>query len=226
MKFSELATAFKDIFFDILGYLLPGLFILGTIFISLSNEYNDNIHKYINTNTTMVLMMFAYIISYVIFGFSEIKLSALSYYTKKENTVYNNIKSDEVYWQVLEILKEQTKLSLQDPKVRNIRNLCMSFVPSSDKKIYEFMFRGELCNNIATAIILFDIIFLVNLLLSIWNLNVIELATNYIIFYVALNFLIFPLEKARFRFWSISMRIVFPIFLANHYKDSSTTNSN
>jgi hypothetical protein len=222
MKFSELASAFKDIFFDILGYLLPGLFILGSIFVSLSSNYYNTVHKYVNSNNTIIFIVLAYIVSYVIFGFSEIKLSILNYYKKKHDALFDKIKSDEVYLRVLEILKEQTKLSLRDPEVRNIRNLCMSFVPKSDKKIYEFMFRGELCNNIATAIILYDIILLVNLLLAVWELNVIELSTIYIIFYVALNFLLFPLEKARFRFWSISMRIVFPIFLANYIKDNST----
>ncbi|WP_343670060.1 hypothetical protein [Chitinophaga sp.] len=216
--------SFKEFIWDIIGYLLPGSYILIILSACVNNEFF--VFPSLGTSPTdlypFIFLVVSYLLGYVVYGFGWLKESILGKYSYVKRIEANVARRKE-----FSISKEFISKSLQNKgstydlstaTVREIRNIAMSFAPESDQKIYTFTFRSELSNQTANASI---VVGFLGLLFSIFKsipLHIFKTDTAHIMIYVCLIICYFFLNQTRNRFYDIAMGLPFSIFTANQIK--------
>lgn len=211
--------SFKEFIWDIIGYLLPGSYLL----ILLSVCVNDEFFVYPSLCTKengfypFVFLVISYLLGYVVYGFGcwkENILGKRSYVT----TIEENVSKRQAFEYAKELLsKELTSKNLTDKlnagSVRDVRNLVMSFIPESDQKIYTFTFRSDLANHTANISIIVGILGLIFSILH-WATTILIFKTDisHIIIYICLIMAYFFLRETRNRFYRISIGLPFSIY--------------
>lgn len=244
MNPAKLIEAIEKIFLELLGFLLPGLVLLYSFYFFLNLDYQNLFPNLTQTNE-FVLASFAYILGYIIYGMALFRDSVVPKFnsllsgkkleiilkisTPKEELpkISKSLEFELCQKIVKKLFKDDYgRLIVDEGKINDIspnslRNILMSYVPDSDKKIYTFMFRAELCNhlNIVTALIF--IIALFSFLIDILGFEpLFNTSASFIVIYLLFLAIGFFLHKTRMRFYSIAMRIPFSIFIAEYYKKS------
>jgi hypothetical protein len=216
--------SFKEFIWDIIGYLLPGCFVLILFYGTVNDKYlfQPDLKIMEDKYFFFVLIILAYLIGYVVYGLGCIKerLFGKFSYTKK---IERNISERQAFQYSKEILsKELEKKQLNDKlstgSVRDIRNLVMSFIPESDQKIYTFTFRSDLANHTGNISLVFGFLGLVFSsfpgLKSLYFKN----DSGHIILYVILILSYFLLRETRNRFYHVSIGLPFSIYTSNSLK--------
>ncbi len=159
MDISKLVEALKEFFLEILGYLIPGLMLIICVYISLQDKTKHYLSQSPLIND-LLLIVFGYVFGYVLYGIAHTRDNIMRKIIKR---IKRNNKLDEIEQKISEMQVFKTSLGIlkkmlniefssgsNDIKktVRDVRSLVMSFIPGSDKKIYTFMFRSELCNHL------------------------------------------------------------------------------
>lgn len=217
--------ALKEFFFDIIGYFIPGFLIilLSKLLISINFNLENNVY---------VTIILSYLLGYVLFSITLIKdkwVDKISEWSEDSNCklcelikkqiiskykIEKKLLTDDTYIIASKYIKEETSKDSNVLKSFNsFRSYAMSVAPLSDKKVYTFMFRAELFNQIHTISILGFFVVLIKSLSFLWtNKCFIETFEWQLIllFFV----LIITLRKGWQRFYGISMRIPFSIYLA------------
>lgn len=221
MKINDFVLSIKELFFEILGFFLPGIFLLILlVFLFFGSNGLTTINmKYIE----FLIIILSYILGYIIYG-ARLLLTLIhetieisNFYEKQRKSTYV-IKTEEIIKRNYDIFFDTDNKS-NKRHILDLRNFAMSCT-NCDRKIYTFIFRSDLCKHISTslmivnAIIIFDLVLLILLNSSFLEITI----KTHIIFLICSIFPIFALEKAHLRFYKIGISIVFPQFISNENK--------
>lgn len=216
--------SFKEFIWDIIGYLIPGsyIIILGSVLINeeyfiapASGSISNDFYPYI-------FVIISYLLGHVAYGFGWLKEEIFrekSFTKKIEENVSKRkafILSKELISKSL--LEKGITDDLSTATVRDLRSIAMSYSPDQDQKIYTFTFRSELSNQTGNISIVFGLLGLIFSIFKFLPIHLFHTGTKYIIVYVILIICYFLLRETRNRFYSISIGLPFSIFTANATK--------
>jgi len=208
MKF-DFINSLKEFFFDIIGFLVPGLIVI----VIVNHVFGIFFIKNIESLESIVI---GYVIGYIVFSFSLIKdkiidkLPPSLKISSSKEVIADLSKGDN-----FKLASERINNSLKGGKeklvnYKSLRNYAMSVTPESDQKVFTFMFRAELFNQLHTVSLLFFIILTVMYILSFF-----ELVNNVNYYLWGLFFILtLTLRQGWKRFYTISMNIPFSLYLA------------
>ncbi|WP_423147921.1 hypothetical protein [Rubrolithibacter danxiaensis] len=222
------AESFKEFIWDIVGYFVPGLYLLIILSICIDANYfyQSKFLSLSDKEVSLGIYFIAYILGYVIYGLSEIKekwLGDRSYTKKKEaevkgrDTYANAVSIMET--RLLPLINRQVNLR----SVREARNLAMSTAPEADQKVYTFMFRSELSRHIANVSAIIAVTGLLSSLMHIWFTfpPAIKTDAHTVTLYILLLLSYFFLRETRNRFYAIAIGLPFSIFLSKQLSHAS-----
>lgn len=216
--------SFKEFIWDIIGYLLPGSYILILLSVCINEQYfvTSSLGDGKNDFFYFIFIVISYLLGHVVYGFGWFKEELLGRYSYVKK-IEAKVATRKAFTLSKELLSKSLKEKgvtedFSNATVRDLRNIAMSFVPDQDQKIYTFTFRSELSNQ--TANISFIIGFL-GLIFSIFSsilFSLFKTDTAYIILYVCLIICYFFLRQTRNRFYAISVGLPFSIYTSNAIK--------
>lgn len=233
MKIDDALSTLKNLFLDVIGYFLPGFTFLFLTYMSLSDGLKASVNSMASVdNFDVIAVILSYVMGYVLFGISESEIISLPKFFpfirkwRSENyiTRTNDLITKSFEYK-LALVKLSSKLgvdvdleTMKGLTVNQVRNFAMSYVPEVDNKIYNLMYRAELSKNIATGL---RIIFIIGALSWLWTLfsneSVAFRTDNYSMLAYSLCLVAsFFLDRSKERFFSIAMRVVFPIFICKY----------
>jgi hypothetical protein len=216
--------SFKELLWDIIGYLIPGSYLLILLSVCINERLflSSKINIPESELSTFAFVIVAYLLGHVVYGFSffKEKRRGVKSYTKKIEESIMNKKS--IVWskQILKSKFEKLNISedFSQTSVRDLRNIVMSFIPESDQKIYTFTFRADISNNTANISLIvgvFGLVFsFIQLIFS--EFLFFNLGTEYYLLYSLLIIVSFFLKETRNRFYAISIGVPFSIFTAKN----------
>lgn len=210
--------AIKEFFFDIIGFIIPGIIfiIVGVFLFDLRIEQLQKINVYI-------IIIIAYVFGYIIFSISLIKDDLFDIISKKINInsrekIIDYLSKGKTFEEASSIIRKNKEVDFSDKlDYRPLRNIVISSIPDSEKKIYTFMFRAELFNQLHTISIISIIVILLGLIFSGFNFDFIRSGHN-IIFVIILLVCVLTLRQGWKRFYSIAMSIPFSIYIEKFKK--------
>jgi hypothetical protein len=219
--------SFKEFIWDIIGYLLPGSFLLILLSSCVDNQYfiNSSISALNRNYNAYIFIIISYLLGYVTYGFGWLKERILGKYSYVKK-IEAKISKREAFSLAKDLIAKaltskgvSNDLHKPSVSVRDIRSIAMSFIPEHDQKIYTFTFRSELSNQIANISIVVGFIGLVSRF-SQHKIpcNVFHTGPKYIILYVSLFIIYFLLRETRNRFYAIAIGLPFSIYTAKMIK--------
>lgn len=238
MDLSKALEGIEKLFLEILGYLLPGLAL-----VFLASSLIDKAAGTFSVDLSQIgsweLIAAGYVLGYIVYGLALVKdefvksivLKFVNWVRKKmrkgeikskRSLIEDNIEGSpevEIVRSALKELLKAVKKSTNDMNLHQLRNLAMSYVPQSDRKVYTFMFRADLCDHIGTLALVVGLwgflghytnrFFSQGLLLSTQEFS--------IYWYAGLVLASYFLAKTHTRFLSIALSIPFSMFIAQYY---------
>lgn len=206
---SDLIKSLKEFFFDIIGFLVPGIIVLVIVGYIVDKNIEIKSDKY-------VLLAVSYVIGYLIFALTLVKESLMNTIKCKHSN--KNVIAELEKLDSFKVGKEMIilQLSVGKEKISNyksFRNFAMSIVPESAEKIYLFMFRSELFNQLHTISLFTLFYFIYNLIASLIKNQV---TTETILFTTLFILSSLTLRRGWERFYRISMNIPFVMYLAKN----------
>lgn len=212
--------SFKEFVWDIIGYLLPGSFLLIILSACVDIAFFFDA-AIINEKTNLfpfAFIVISYLLGHVVYGFGWLKERTLKRwsYTKK---IEKSVSARDAFKLSKELIIKALAAKgvvndLRNATVRDVRNLAMSFVPEADQKVYSFTFRSELSNHIGNISWVVGLLGIVSFFWKNIPLKIFLTTTNHIILYVCLIFAYILLRETRNRFYAISIGIPFSIYTA------------
>ncbi|HEX5152790.1 MAG TPA: hypothetical protein VFW07_15170 [Parafilimonas sp.] len=216
--------SFKEFIWDIIGYLLPGSYVLILLSVCINQEYFISTSLGINTNDfyPFIFIVISYLLGHVAYGFGVWKeeiLGKRSYVKKIETKIAMRkafVLSKALISKALHAKGVTDDLS--NATVRDLRSIAMSFIPEHDQKIYTFTFRSDISNQTGNISILIGALGLLSFFLKFIPLHIFKTDMTHLIIYVCLIICYFFLRQTRNRFYAISMALPFSIYTANATK--------
>lgn len=222
--------SFKEFIWDIIGYLLPGSFVLILLSVCVNQKYFVTTLHLSNVNDFQpyILIVVSYLLGHVTYGFGWFKdkmLNRIKYLNKY--SYVKNIEASVAKRKAYTISKELVTKALQskgvtddlsNTSVRDLRNIVMSFIPESDQKIYTFTFRSELSNQSGNISIVIGTLGLLSSIFTFIPLNIFKTDLTHIILYICLIICYFFLRQTRNRFYAIALGLPFSIYIAKVIK--------
>lgn len=246
MDLSKFIEVIKDFFLDILGYLIPGIFFILVCNFCLLCEYQDIFVFSESSYDVSIIIVFSYVVGHILYGAAiwrdELKIRIMNsssfskimskkfFYTNFRITnpklALKEIEDSKEFQFCIKLLKESNPEIvdyLDNSKKENfkpVRNILMSAYPNSEKKIYTFMFRSDMCNHISVSLFIITLLGIISFLFSIFGFPALLNNGN---LYLFLYFILFPLiimalSKTRMRFYIIAYSLIFPIFTSDKLK--------
>ncbi|CAM3715151.1 hypothetical protein MUGA111182_04830 [Mucilaginibacter galii] len=222
--------SFKEFVWDIIGYFIPGLYLLLILSVCINPKYfyHSNLISSTTNEMSPVVCFLAYILGYIIYGYSELKerkMGKRSYLKLKENEA----KVRKTYINALDILKNKPlppgMTAIDFDSLREVRNIMMSLSPEADQKIYTFMFRSELSRHIGNVSITIGCFGLLHSIAKhcFVQLDFFKSGSHFWILYLALIGSYFLLRETRNRFYAIALSLPFSIYLSKQLTNGATT---
>jgi len=216
--------SFKEFIWDIIGYLLPGSYILILLSVCINQEFfvAPSLGTSTNDFYPFIFLIVSYLLGHVVYGFGWAKeelLGKYSYVKKIEANVSTRIAfllSKKLISKAL--LTKGITDDLSTASLRDVRSIAMSYIPEHDQKIYTFTFRSDLSNQTGNISIVVGISGLVFSFFKSIPLDLFKTDTSHVIMYVCLIICYFFLRKTRNRFYAISIGLPFSIYTANATK--------
>lgn len=222
--------SFKEFVWDIIGYFIPGLFLLIIVSICINPVYFYHSELLLPSDKEIspIVYFLAYILGYVIYGFSEWKehlLGKKSYTHLEEEAV----STEKTYLSCLQIFKAMPlpkglTTAIDFGSFREARNFFMSLSPEADQKVYTFMFRSELSRHIGNVSLVLGVTGLIFSFLK-WifpNLPPLFYSGGHFwLLYILLLISYILLRVTRNRFYGVALVIPFSIYLAKQFDDGT-----
>jgi len=218
MDFTVFIEWLKDFVWDILGYLLPGLFILVLSSVVVKPEYfvSSPIVVFKPELYPLIFFIVCYTLGFLTHGLSLIwdKLFSIKWLNWMglnlvERTTSKLLEKAEFIYakQLIETkLNEQkvdtTKVQLD---ISGVRNVILSNQPEMVKTVYMFIFRSEFANRIGIVCLTVGLFGLIDFFIK--RLDLFQSDFKYLILYVLLLISYFALRMVRARFYEIAMKI-------------------
>ena len=222
MDVKNFFDSFKDFFWDIIGYLLPGLYLLFLLSVCIVPEryYTSEIIKSQPELSIFALIVLSYILGYLIYGVGVIKDKRLGKFssTKKIEEKTRDKAEFKLSKEIVRKYITANNLSTvvpDDIKTRDLRNIVMPFVSEVDNKTYTFMFRSDLCKHIGNTSLIVGVLGLINNLIE-WkwtHISLFKTGFDYIILYSILIVSYFFFRATRNYFYSIAIKIPFSAYI-------------
>ncbi len=215
----------KEFIWDIIGYFLPGAYLIILLAFSLGEAYL--IHPKIFANTEMMWPLFiisSYLLGHVTYGLGQLKENLLgrwSYTRKKEKEV--SLKpAFKTSKELLEkaLIAKGVNQDLNNASVRDVRSLIMSFAPETDQKVYTFTFRSDLSNQIGNISALVGLLAILSSFISRLQPRVFVVDRPHLLLYFCLLLSYIFVRQARNRFYSISISVPFSVYTAKELKST------
>lgn len=212
--------SFKEFVWDIIGYLLPGSYLLILLSIIIKKDYF--VYPTIGTKSNdfypFIFIVISYLLGYSIYGLGVMKENILGKYSYIKK-IERNVENRKAFSLSKELLSKslQTKGitdDLSDTSLRDIRSIVMSFVPEHDQKIYTFTFRADLSNQIGNVSMMLGVLALIFSILKPFSLDIFNTAISHYVIYVCLIISYFLLRETRNKFYAISLGLPFSIYTA------------
>jgi hypothetical protein len=242
MDLSKALEGIERLLLEILGYLLPGFALLFLLVNLIDQPFKQFFIVFFHFNE-WGLVAVAYVLGYIIYGSALVKdalvksivLNSINWIKKKigksEIKSLRTLLDDRILQSTeVEVTKSILKKLLANSipnisesidcmSLSSLRNLAMSYVPQSDRKIYTFMFRAELSNHTETITFVFGLWGFLGLCTSrFFNQNLLLSSQEpYIYWYATLILTSYFLAKTKARFLGIALSIPFSIFIAEYY---------
>lgn len=215
--------SFKEFIWDIIGYLLPGSYLLILLSVCINQNYFMAAPNNIFTDFyPYIFIVISYLLGHATYGLGLLKEELLgdNSYLKKIEIEIKNRKAFVLSKDILSktLISKGRDGDLSNATVREVRNIIMSFIPEYDQKIYGFMFRSEVSNQSGNISILIGIL---GLFFSIFNCapaNPFISDIPHITLYIILIIIYIFLRKTRNRFYAIAIGLPFSIYTANSIK--------
>ncbi len=212
--------SFKEFIWDIIGYLLPGSYILILLSVCVKPEYF--ISSAIGTSKddyySFIFIVISYLLGYVAYGFGWAKENLLGKYSyvKQIEAKVATRKAFSLSKQLISksLEKKDVTDDLSGATVRDLRSIAMSFIPEHDQKIYTFTFRSDLSNQIGNISIITGIFGMLFSIVKPSSLSIFKTDSAHVIIYVCLFICYFFLRQTRNRFYAISIGLPFSIYTA------------
>lgn len=219
--FRSFFDSFKEFIWDIIGYLIPGLYSVILILFFINESYNIAIPVVFQGNEILILIVVSYVLGYIIYGLGDLKekIRGNNSYSKR---ILNPISSSIVFKESKRIMgakdskQESFNKDLESIDVRGLRNIVMSYVPEADQKIYTFTFRSELSRHTGLISLIIGCLGMVFTLIQCkWpQIDLFKTEITYILFYLLLVVSYFLLREPRDKFYRIAMTMPFNLFVA------------
>jgi hypothetical protein len=229
MDVKNFFDSFKDFFWDIIGYFLPGLYLLLLLSSCVLPErfYYTEILKSNSDLYVFIFVVLSYILGYLVYGVGVLKDKLFGSYSSSQKIEKKTQETAE-FKLSKELMKnyitehQLTTTIDDDIKTRSLRNLVMPFVPEVDNKTYTFMFRSDLCKHIGNISLLIGILGYLNKLVDwFWgSLPVFKVDSAYLILYSILILSYFLFRATRNYFYSIAIKIPFSAYITIREKRS------
>lgn len=237
--------SFKEFIWDILIYLLPGIYLIMILSICIkhSNDLPSSLVINDSEEAKIFLIILGYILGHVIAGFGYFKESLKKrkrikfflgkpYREKIESEILQRtdfITCKNIIEQKLQANNGTSSLNMT---LREIKNIVLGYSPGLDQQVYTFTFRSEFCNHIGNVslivlflVILFEClnIFLEQIAKVIdvgYSIQMDIFKTDYftIVIYVLLLISYYLLRFPRNRFYDLSQRLPFGVYIAKEVK--------
>jgi hypothetical protein len=219
--------SFKELIWDIIGYFLPGFFLLLLLSVCVQSQFFlESSMKGFDDLDGLVLFVVSYVLGFVIYGFGFLKEQVLgkhSYKTKLENSIKERNDFHDVHKIVEEKIESETGSPHSKPYgVRELRNIVMR--KEDEQKVYTFTFRSDLSANIGNTLFMLGFMGLVQSV-SHWlfhwpstSSGLFKSGQEFLLLYPIMIVAYFLLRYTRNRFYDIAMRLPFSIFLAQKLK--------
>lgn len=218
-----LFDSFKEFIWDIIGYLLPGSFLL--ILLSITVDERNLYYSYFTDDQhnlfLYVFVVISYLLGYVIYGIGLLKeqLFRKMKWGSYEDTIETDISQKEIFKQCLRIYIAREKVkNVQvsgDLTLRELRTNVMSFVPEADQKIYTFRSRSDLANHIGNISVLYGIFGVICWILNLlFDCEIVFTDAKFVFLYFILILSYYILRSTRNRFYDIAMRLPLSIYMA------------
>lgn len=216
--------SFKEFIWDIIGYLLPGSYILILLSACVNGDFfvSPSIGASTNEFYPFVFIVISYLLGHVAYGFGWFKegiLGKYSYVKQIEAKVASRkgfVLSKQLISKAL--LAKGVTDDLSNATVRDLRSIAMSYIPEHDQKIYTFTFRSDLSNQTGNISIVVGILGIIFSIFKGIPLQLFKTDTKHIIMYMCLIICYFFLRQTRNRFYAISVGLPFSIYTANATK--------
>ena len=216
--------SFKEFIWDIIGYLLPGSYILILLSVCINEQYfvTTSLGNGTNDFLPFIFIVVSYLLGHVAYGFGWFKeelLGKYSYVKKIEARVATR-KAFALSKELISnsLLTKGITEDFSNTTVRDLRSIAMSFIPEQDQKIYTFTFRSDLSNQTANISFIIGFLGLIFSIFSSIPLTIFKTDTTHVIIYLCLIFCYFFLRQTRNRFYAISVGLPFSIYTANAIK--------
>lgn len=217
-----LFESMKEFIWDIVGFFIPGIYVIIVLSVIVKPTYflQTPLIGIKDSAVNFIIIIVAYVLGYVIFGFGEWFEQFWGSKSFREVTVAK-IATNENYKLACEVL--QTKITaaqattpISSLSVKEVRNLTMSYVPDADKKVYTFMFRSDLARHIGNSSLLIFILTALLLIIQFFipELAVLKVDASHIVLYIFLFICFFMLKYTRNRFYRIAMNLPFSIYIS------------
>ncbi|RYX87830.1 hypothetical protein EON73_00345 [bacterium] len=221
-----LIESLKEFIWDVLGYFLPGIYLIILLSVIVKPEYflKSPLLAEKDEGINLIIVIISYILGYVIYGVGEIKENWLRDKSFREK-VQRRIAGSSNYKMASELLQKKLDTAIIPTQIANlnmkeVRNLAMSYVLESDKKVYTFMFRSDVARHIAnSSLITGTVCVLAGIVqLRFLKFNVVHFDGLHVILYLFLIGVFFVLNATRNRFYEMAMSIPFSIFISFYNK--------
>lgn len=216
--------SFKEFIWDIIGYLLPGSYVIILLSICINSSFflNTTLSCEQNESYNFVFIIVSYVIGYVVYGigvFKERILGKYSYIKKTEESVSKRPAFNSAKQLISKAYQNKgVTTDLTYASVRDLRSITMGFIPEQDYKIYTFTFRADISNHTGFMSLIIGVL---GLLFSIFNsipLTIFKTSTTYVLFYICLIICYLFLRETRNKFYAISLGLPFSIYTAQSLK--------
>lgn len=214
--------SFKEFIWDVIGFILPGVYCLILTSISVSNNYWLNLDSVFDSKYyTYIIVIISYLLGYAIYGLNLLVYKHLlknrSYIKKIEDKVKNRIS----YQTTLQILKNRYNkkgicFDSNNATVRDLRSIAMGLFPEQDHKIYTFTFRADIANHAGSISLLFGTLGLLSWVINyITPFDVVNVDYIHKVLYIVLIIFYFLFASMRNHFYAISIGLPFSLLSTN-----------
>ncbi|RKS03073.1 hypothetical protein C8C84_2814 [Flavobacterium sp. 102] len=178
----------KEFVWDIIGYLIPGAFLLIVFNFCLDKrefEYDDFLIDWEVFGTSLVVIV-SYVLGYLVYSFTKYKIylqdrlikfiiylnysrdNFITRFFKKRHSEEwkEQFKNSKLYEAAIAKLKVEYP-TIDTMEINEVRNILMSKNPTQSETIYTFMFRSSIFDHVSTIFMLVLFIYLIQLFTSI-----------------------------------------------------------
>jgi hypothetical protein len=222
MKIDDITDTLRELFFEFLGFLVPGaslLFLTSTFIRSDWYVVNSYFHSHPSWEAVVVIIA-AYSFGHAIYGIALSRdkiLNKLSAIIETPQKIEAEIEATKEFEETKKIIESKWGINFSGKRLmHDVRNAAMSYVPEVDNKIYKSKFRSELCNNLGVLAFFFPLVALFAISIEkLFHAKAVFLSTpEAILCYIALMISSIFFRKTRMRFLRIAYSIPFSIFMA------------